>query len=105
VLVGPGVEIMRGATVVGPVTLGRGCLVHEGALVSRSVLWERAVVGRDALVDRCVVVDDVAIDPGAHVVEAVRVPPVRTALLGRLTAPRIRPSRDRATTLANASAR
>jgi NDP-sugar pyrophosphorylase family protein len=105
VLVGAGVEIMGGATVVGPVTLGRDCVVREGALVSRSVLWERAVVGRDALVDRCVVTDDVAIEPGAHVVEAVRMPVVRRAWLGRLTAPRLRPGRDRGTALANASAR
>lgn len=105
VLVGPGVEIMRGATVVGPVSLGRDSVVQQGALVSRSVLWDRATVGRDAVVDRCVLADDVTIEPAAQVVEAVRVPLARRAMWGRRTMTWLRPSRDRAATLANASAR
>jgi NDP-sugar pyrophosphorylase family protein len=99
------VEIMRGATVVGPASLGRDTVVQQGALVSRSVLWERATIGRDALVDRCVIADDVTIEPSAQMVEAVRVPQVRRAVWGLRTMTWFRPSRNRAATLANAPAR
>jgi NDP-sugar pyrophosphorylase family protein len=105
VIVGPGAEVLKDATIVGPASVGANCVVHGGALVSRSVLWERATVGRDALVDRSVLVDDVTIEAGAHVVEAVRAPRPRTSFWASRSASAPRKSRDRAAALANASAR
>jgi len=52
-LIGPNVRIEDGVTLIGPMTLGAGCSVGGGAVVSRSVLWTRSIIDADATVDRC----------------------------------------------------
>lgn len=73
VVLGPRVRIMRGATIVGPTTIGEGCEVAQNAMVSRSVLWNRCLVGRQAVVDRCLLADDAAIEPSAVLFNSVKV--------------------------------
>jgi ADP-glucose pyrophosphorylase len=66
--------IMRDAVIVGPASLGAGTLVHERAIVSRSVLWDRVSIGCDALVDRSILVHDASVAADARVFDAVRMP-------------------------------
>jgi mannose-1-phosphate guanylyltransferase len=73
IVLGPGVRIMAGATIIGPTTIGEGCTVAPGAVVSRSVLWNRCVVGKEALVDRCLLADDAAIESSLTLFNSVKV--------------------------------
>jgi NDP-sugar pyrophosphorylase family protein len=45
---------------------GADCTIHEGARVTRSVLWDRVEVGEGASLVECVVTDDVAVPAGAQ---------------------------------------
>jgi NDP-sugar pyrophosphorylase family protein len=56
-VLGPGVEVSAEATLVGPLSIGRGTRIGRGAVVSRSVLWGGCEVGDHALVDRCMLAD------------------------------------------------
>lgn len=73
VLLGPRVKVRAGATIVGPTTIGEGCEIAAGAVVSRSVLWNRCVVGAQALVDRCLLADDATIEPSSTLFNSVKV--------------------------------
>lgn len=73
VVLGPRVRIMRGATIVGPTTIGEGCEVAPDAVLSRSVLWNRCLVGRQAVVDRCLLADDATIEPSSVLFNSVKV--------------------------------
>jgi len=65
ILVGPGVKVKAGATIVGPASIGAESTIAEGAVVSRSVTWERCVVSENAFLDACVLADDVMVESGA----------------------------------------
>ncbi len=56
-----------GAILVGPTTLGPGCRVAGGAVVSRSALWQASVAGANAHVDHCVLVDGAVVGSGLSV--------------------------------------
>ena len=77
VIVGPGVSIEAGATVVGPAVIGAGSAVGPSAVVSRSVLWDTCAVGAGALVDRCLVADGGLVPEGAQLYGALRAGPRR----------------------------
>ncbi|HNQ21955.1 MAG TPA: NDP-sugar synthase [Phycisphaerae bacterium] len=63
VVVGPDVQVRAGALVVGPASIGAGCIVAGQAVVSRSALWSRVSVGQGAFVDRCVLTDGASVEP------------------------------------------
>lgn len=65
VLIGPGVKVKAGATIVGPASIGAESTIAEGAVVSRSVTWERCIVSDNAFLDACVLADDVMVESGA----------------------------------------
>jgi len=65
ILLGPGVKVKAGATIVGPASIGAESTIAEGAVLSRSVTWERCVVGENAFLDACVLADDVQVEIGA----------------------------------------
>ena len=72
VIVGPGTSIEEGAIVVGPTAIGAGSVVGSSAVVSRSVLWDACAVGAGALVDRCLVADGGLVPEGAQLYGALR---------------------------------
>ena len=67
VLVGPGSRVARGTTLIGPVVIGRDCVVEEDCLVQRSILWDGCVVGFGAQLDRCLLTSMSCIRAGAVV--------------------------------------
>jgi NDP-sugar pyrophosphorylase family protein len=71
-LIGPGVEIRAGATVVGPCVLGSGTVIGSDAVVSRTVTWEGCVIGARALVDRCIVADRASVPRDGRLVAVIR---------------------------------
>jgi NDP-sugar pyrophosphorylase family protein len=77
VLLGPGVRVGAGATIVGPTSLGPNTTVGRGALVSRTVSWNDCVIQDEALVDGCVLADHVTVTAGRPVFRAVRVRELR----------------------------
>lgn len=72
VLIDAGAEVLAGATIVGPASVGPNCIVSSGALVSRSILWSGCVVLDGAVVDRAVLADDVRVNAGQRVVGMVK---------------------------------
>jgi NDP-sugar pyrophosphorylase family protein len=64
VLVGPGVQIDEGVTVVGPSVIGRDCQIHAQALVCRSALWDLCTIGQRAIVDHSVLAFEADVAPG-----------------------------------------
>lgn len=74
VIVGPGSELREGAIVVGPSTIAADCVVGEGAAVSRSALWTGSVVGDRAHVDRSIVACNAHIEPDTKHYSTVSLP-------------------------------
>jgi NDP-sugar pyrophosphorylase family protein len=66
------------------VTLGAGCFISEGAVVTQSVLWDDVIIGSDARVHRSVLGDGVRIPAGEQIEEAVV---VRNSLVHGKNAP------------------
>jgi len=71
VLLGPGVRVEAGATLVGPISIGGGSVVGPCALVARSVLWNRCVVGQGSVVHGCVVGNDAVVPPATRLFNVV----------------------------------
>lgn len=74
VLIGPHARIGRDVTVVGPTSIGIGCSVEDGAVVSRSAVWNHAHVGANAVIDRCVVTHGQRVSAGADARMTVLLP-------------------------------
>jgi translation initiation factor eIF-2B subunit epsilon len=55
------------ARVLGGSTVGRGCRIADGALVSGSHLWRGVTVEAGAVVDRSILCDGVVVRRGAHI--------------------------------------
>jgi NDP-sugar pyrophosphorylase family protein len=71
ILLGPGVRVKAGATIVGPASIGAESTIAEGAVVSRSVTWERCVVSENAFLDACVLADDARVESGVDLFGSV----------------------------------
>lgn len=52
-------------------TLGAGCVISKGAVVTQSVLWDDVIIGSEARVHRAVLGDGVRIPAGEQIEEAV----------------------------------
>ncbi len=74
VLIGPGSLISRTSTLVGPTVVGAGCVVGDGAVVCRSVVWDRCTVGRRSIVNRCVLKNDATVQPDVRLHGLVHAP-------------------------------
>jgi mannose-1-phosphate guanylyltransferase len=57
--------------VLGPVSLGSGCVIASGAEVSGSVLWRRVNIGKGTRVIDCVIASDCRISEGCYVENCV----------------------------------
>ncbi len=64
VVVGPRAQVMAGATVVGPTSIGADSTIAAGALVSRSAVWKRCTIGADAVADRSILPNACEVPPG-----------------------------------------
>ena len=73
VLVGRGVEIHDGAVIVGPSSIGAHSVVERGALISRSVIWDNCTIAATATVDRSVLSTGVHVSAGTNLVGAIQV--------------------------------
>ncbi len=71
VMIGPDCSIEAGAILVGPTSMGRGAVIGEGCVVSRSALWANSRTGENATLDRCVVAERARISAGETRVNAV----------------------------------
>lgn len=65
VVLGDEVRIGANARVIGPVSLGEGCVIEEGAVVENSVLWNGVHVGPGAVLRGAMLGEDVRIEGGA----------------------------------------
>jgi mannose-1-phosphate guanylyltransferase/phosphomannomutase len=83
VVVGPGAQVMAGALVVGPSTIGAECRIGARAAVSRSVLWKRCVIGADAVVDDCLLADNAVVEPSGQLFGVLKLPVPGTQELDR----------------------
>jgi NDP-sugar pyrophosphorylase family protein len=72
VLLGPDVTVRAGATLVGPLTIGQGSVVGDGAVVSRSVVWGRCTLGDGSFVDRSMLADEAQVEPREQVFFALK---------------------------------
>jgi mannose-1-phosphate guanylyltransferase len=63
VFIGPGCVIEDGAVLVGPMSLEEDCVIGRDAIVSQSFLWTQCIVGRNAILDQCVVTNESQIEP------------------------------------------
>ncbi len=70
VVLGEGVRIGAGVEIVGPTTLGNGCIIEHDARIERAVLWEDCYVGEDAAIRDCTVADRNTIERGATISES-----------------------------------
>jgi NDP-sugar pyrophosphorylase family protein len=66
-LLGAGCTIQKGATVVGPSTLGSQCVVGADAVVERSVLWRGCSIGSGASVNEAILGRYVLIGDGCRI--------------------------------------
>jgi NDP-sugar pyrophosphorylase family protein len=81
VIVGPHAQVMAGATVVGPTSIGDEAVLALRALVSRSAVWSRCSIGEDAVADRCILPEGCTLPPRARALSQVLDPGrVRTPL-------------------------
>jgi NDP-sugar pyrophosphorylase family protein len=80
VQIGPRCHIEEDASIVGPTTLGAGCVVGRQAVVSRSVLWSSCRVGAGAVLDHCILTDMASVEAQLVLREKVCLarPPCRT---------------------------
>lgn len=74
VLVGPRTRVGPRATLVGPTTLGADCVLEEGAVVCRSVLWDHGRVGRGGFIDRCVIAGGAELEDGVRLYRTAYAP-------------------------------
>jgi NDP-sugar pyrophosphorylase family protein len=52
VLLGPGSVVKDGATVIGPTVIGTGSVISEGTVLCRSIVWENCSVGKSCNIDQ-----------------------------------------------------
>ena len=67
VMLGPGTHVARGATLIGPVVVGRDCVMEKDSLVQRSILWDRCRVEAGARVDHCLLTSETRLEAGLAV--------------------------------------
>jgi mannose-1-phosphate guanylyltransferase len=65
VRIGAGVQIGEGALIIGPAVLGDGVRIEPNAHVERSILWEGATVGSGAKIRDAIVGINYQVEPGA----------------------------------------
>jgi mannose-1-phosphate guanylyltransferase len=65
VRIGAGVQIGEGALIIGPAVLGDGVRIEPNAHVERSILWEGATVGSGAKIRDAIVGINYRVEPGA----------------------------------------
>lgn len=66
VLIGPGCTIEDGAAIVGPATIGADSVVRRDAVVTRSVTWSRCEAGPGSAIDGCVLLDGAKVEGGGR---------------------------------------
>ncbi len=71
VLIGPGVQVMRDAAVIGPACIEAGTVIGAGAVVSRSVVWANSTVGERSFLDASLVGARVSVPPDSVVTSRV----------------------------------
>lgn len=68
-IIGKNVKIKSGATVGPYAVIGDNCIVEEGAVIHRSVLWDNVYVGRGARLTACTVCSHVMIQEDCTIQE------------------------------------
>lgn len=71
VVLGAGVRVGPRAVLRGPLTVGGGCVIGDGAVVADSLLWDGCAVGREARVSGSVLASGCHVGDGAVLQEAV----------------------------------
>jgi len=69
VVIGPDVQIGRGARVIGPSVIGARCVIGANATIEGAVLWEDNVIEEGAALRSCVVGRRNRIGPKAHLAD------------------------------------
>ena len=57
--------IGKGVQLKGPVVIGQGCKIHDGAIVENSILWQNVIVGEQAVLKDCIVASNSHIENNA----------------------------------------
>jgi NDP-sugar pyrophosphorylase family protein len=74
VLIGPGCRIGDGAVIIGPTSVDANSVIESNAVVSRSTVWEGSHVAHGAMVDQSVLTTATSVRAGAVVRGALSVP-------------------------------
>jgi len=67
VVIGRGCVIEEGAHIIGPAVIGEGCRVGRGAVIRESILWDRAEVMQQARVEYSILGFDCPVEAGRRV--------------------------------------
>jgi mannose-1-phosphate guanylyltransferase len=73
-VIGDGCRIAQEVRIAGPVTIGRRCLLEDGASLKNTVLWDGVRVGAGARLNRCIVSSNGVIGSRQEVTDCVITP-------------------------------
>lgn len=73
----PSSVVRRGATLHGPLAIGSGCVIGEGAVLRDSVIWDQATIGAGAIVERSIVATGASVGSRCRIRNCV-IPPGST---------------------------
>jgi mannose-1-phosphate guanylyltransferase len=79
-VIGSGCRIGKEVRIAGPVTIGRECILEDGASLENTVLWDGVRIGEDSRLRRCIVSSNGVISNRREVTDCV-VTPSRTVPL------------------------
>jgi mannose-1-phosphate guanylyltransferase len=64
-------DVGKGVQLKGPVVIGAGSSIHNGAIIENSVIWQNATIGEQAVLKDCIVASNSCIDNNTHMQGAV----------------------------------
>jgi mannose-1-phosphate guanylyltransferase len=71
VLFGGECKTGKGVNIKGPVVLGRGCVLNDGACLEQAILWDNVVIGKNARLYQCIIGNDVVIPDNQEIKNCV----------------------------------
>lgn len=71
VMLDSGCRIAGSARLIGPVVMGRDCLVEEGAVVENAILWDNVTIQTRARLRHCIVCSRAIIESGKEINDSI----------------------------------
>jgi mannose-1-phosphate guanylyltransferase len=74
VLIDSGCRVGKGATLKGPLVMGRDCRVAENACIENAILWDNVTIKAGARIERCIITSKVIINQHDNVSDRIVTP-------------------------------